>query len=78
MASTSCSALVGRLKRALDRRLVDGDIHARRLGAIELLEIDELACGIDDGDRHVPAVLLSLGYGGARDLSSALEIDRCP
>jgi hypothetical protein len=46
------------------------------LSPVYLLEEDEIAGGVDDGDRHLPAVLLRLGDHGVGELLRVLEVDR--
>src|SRR5262245_14412784 len=53
-----------------------GDLARRHLGAVHLLEIDELAGRTDDGERHAPVVLLGLGQGGGGDRLGLLIGDR--
>ena len=53
-----------RLRRTLVERgrsgLVDGDVRAAVLGRVRLLEVDQRAGRIDDGDGHEPLVLARL------------------
>src|SRR5436190_9429273 len=56
-------------------RLALRNVRRRGLGAVHLLEIDELAGRADDGERHAPVVLLGLGKGGGRDRLGLLVVD---
>src|SRR6266481_9623685 len=57
-------------------RLALGNLDRRQLGAIHLLEIDELAGRSHDGDRHPPVVFLCLGKSGGGDRLGLLSGDR--
>src|SRR5262245_50016756 len=53
-----------------------GDLGRRHLGAVHLLEIDELAGRAHDRERHAPVVLLGLGEGGGGDRLGLIIGDR--
>jgi hypothetical protein len=40
---------------------LDRDVHARVLGVVDALEIDQRAVGVDDRDRDAPVVFRAFG-----------------
>src|SRR5262249_17552336 len=58
-------------------RLTLRNLGRRQLGAVHLLEIDELARWPDDRECHTPVVLLGLGKCGSYDGLRLLVGDGC-
>ena len=55
--------------------VTDRDVDAAELRIVDALEIEQVPPVIDDGNRHVPLVLLRLGDGGRRRLPGVFQRD---
>src|SRR6266702_7780176 len=67
--------LGGALELSRGARLLLGDANAAGLGIVHAFEVDQVACRIDNGHGHHPAVLLRLRDGCRGRLSCDLDAD---
>ena len=59
--------LGGPLEACGRTRLVNRQVDAAELGAIDLFKEHKIAVRVDDGDGHGPAILLRFGHGDRGD-----------